>query len=216
MIGPPHFIRNKYRRWYFQIIDAARLRAIAGHEKHHTLPRSLGGTRFGGDIVSLTFREHFLAHWLLTKFTSGPAKKRMHFALWSMTRNRSVTSWQYAKARVAHRLVILGNKSALGHKHSDGAKSAIRAAHTGRKFTEEHKRRIGDANRGKVRLSPQKKSEETRMKMRKPKSQEHRLKISAALKGNKRALGHRHSEGSKAIMSAKRMAAAAVEAVESL
>ena len=39
--------------------------SCAYHEKHHILPKSMGGSDEPYNIVSLTAREHFVAHWLL-------------------------------------------------------------------------------------------------------------------------------------------------------
>jgi hypothetical protein len=36
-------------------------------EKHHIIPRCLGGTDGNDNLIKLTYREHFIAHWLLVK-----------------------------------------------------------------------------------------------------------------------------------------------------
>lgn len=51
------------------------------YECHHILPRSLGGDDNPENLVLLTFREHYLAHTLLPKFTIGKDKMKMCFAL---------------------------------------------------------------------------------------------------------------------------------------
>lgn len=57
-----------YRKHYDLIIDRARQRVLTGYvEKHHVVPRSLGGTNDIQNIVSLTAREHFICHFLLVK-----------------------------------------------------------------------------------------------------------------------------------------------------
>ena len=63
------FIRNKYHRWNYQIIDKARRRGQPKgyYEKHHVIPKCMDGKDTEWNIVNLTFREHFLVHWLLTK-----------------------------------------------------------------------------------------------------------------------------------------------------
>lgn len=48
------------------------------HEKHHSLPVSLGGSDISK--VVMTFKEHYLAHLLLTKFTVGRDRMKMCFA----------------------------------------------------------------------------------------------------------------------------------------
>jgi hypothetical protein len=76
---------NKYTKWYNQITDRARNRIVEGYtEKHHILPRSLGGTDDAFNLVDLTAREHFVCHWLLTKMYTGQAKSKMINALWMM------------------------------------------------------------------------------------------------------------------------------------
>lgn len=66
------YLQNKYTRWYYNIVNAAQNRSINGYvEKHHIIPKSLGGSNKKINIVSLTAREHFICHWLLTKMTHG-------------------------------------------------------------------------------------------------------------------------------------------------
>lgn len=76
-----NFIHNKYYKWYCRIIQKALERNStydsAIHEKHHCLPESLGGK----DLVILSFREHYLCHELLTRFTINKDKMKMCFAL---------------------------------------------------------------------------------------------------------------------------------------
>ena len=45
-------------------------------EKHHILPRSMGGTDAPSNLVIFTAREHFLAHWLLYRIHRTPAMAR--------------------------------------------------------------------------------------------------------------------------------------------
>ncbi len=73
-------------------------------ERHHITPRSLGGADEARNLVLLTFREHFLAHWLLTKMTTDEALRRMQRALFAMslrTGSRDVQPWQFLIARSA-------------------------------------------------------------------------------------------------------------------
>lgn len=92
---------SKYQRWYDQLMDRARGRKIPVNytEVHHIVPRSLGGTDHEVNLVRLTYREHFIAHWLLTKLHSGLSLRKMHFALLAMTMpasgQRIVSSWQF-------------------------------------------------------------------------------------------------------------------------
>ena len=66
------FLPNKYTRWYFAIIENAQVRTITGYvEKHHIIPKSLGGDNSLANLVVLTAREHFVCHWLLTKMVEN-------------------------------------------------------------------------------------------------------------------------------------------------
>ncbi len=57
-----------YTKIYNNIIEHARTRELDGYkEKHHILPSSLGGTNDTTNLVTLSAREHFICHYLLTK-----------------------------------------------------------------------------------------------------------------------------------------------------
>lgn len=80
------YLQNKYTRWYYQIINNAKLRQSTGYtEKHHIIPRSLGGSNGKDNIVALTAREHFLCHLMLTRMTISNAKKKMVLAVFYLT-----------------------------------------------------------------------------------------------------------------------------------
>lgn len=76
------YLQNKYTKWYYSIIDRAVGRTIDGYsERHHIIPRSLGGSNQKNNVVRLTGREHFVCHWLLTKMTTGSDHQKMIYAL---------------------------------------------------------------------------------------------------------------------------------------
>lgn len=73
-----------YSRHYNLLIDRSRTRTIEGYtEKHHVIPRCLGGTDDDQNIVDLTPEEHYLAHQLLVKIY--PNHGRLVFAAQMMT-----------------------------------------------------------------------------------------------------------------------------------
>lgn len=77
------FIQNKYYKWYYSIVNHALSREISNDiytEKHHIIPKSLGGSNKKENLVALFAREHFICHLCLAKFTSGIAKRKMSFA----------------------------------------------------------------------------------------------------------------------------------------
>jgi hypothetical protein len=77
--------KNKYYLLYTKIITNANKRGNIkgdyGIEVHHILPKSLGGSNSKNNLVCLTFREHYLCHMLLTKFTKNIDKAKMCCAL---------------------------------------------------------------------------------------------------------------------------------------
>ena len=80
------FINNKYTNIYFNIIKSAQIRdLLSGYsEKHHIIPKSLGGSNKKDNLVILTAREHFICHWLLTKMVEGDDLRKMKHAIWRM------------------------------------------------------------------------------------------------------------------------------------
>lgn len=81
------FLQNKYTLWYFNIIQFAKKRNIINvyFEKHHIVPKSLGGDNSSNNIVKLTAKGHYIVHHLLTKMTKGDSKLKMVNAFWYMT-----------------------------------------------------------------------------------------------------------------------------------
>jgi len=100
------FLKNKYYDWYYRIVERAKTRELESYtEKHHILPRSLGGSNEPENIVSLTAREHFVCHILLTKMTENENRSKMICAVQRfINRNKKqkviiVTSRQYESCR---------------------------------------------------------------------------------------------------------------------
>lgn len=99
------FLSNKYTNWYYAIIHNANARSTNGyHERHHIIPKSLGGDNYQSNIAMLTAREHFICHKLLTKMLVGKHKQKMCFALQQFMRTnqnhqRRILSRDYAWAR---------------------------------------------------------------------------------------------------------------------
>ena len=86
------FTQNKYFHLYFalakKIYAENRTYNREFYENHHVLPDCFGGTF----MLPYTFREHFVAHKLLTKFTNGVDKAKMTYAVHTFfhMRNSSV------------------------------------------------------------------------------------------------------------------------------
>lgn len=79
------FIENKYYVWYNNLVTIAKNRKLDGYvERHHIIPRSLGGSSLPENIVELTAREHFICHCFLVRMTEGQARYKMVHALVKM------------------------------------------------------------------------------------------------------------------------------------
>lgn len=60
---------------YTEIVEQARYRIFIGYlERHHIIPRCLGGTNNKDNLVRLSYREHFICHRLLCKMHPGNNK----------------------------------------------------------------------------------------------------------------------------------------------
>lgn len=172
-----HLLQNKYRVWYDSLMERAKSRSISGYaERHHIIPRSFGGSDDKTNLVDLTAREHFLAHLILPKITQGEHKAKMIFALWRMCngngQQKLVSSRYYEKVRLAfsnslsERMSGSGNPF-FGKTHTEETRKNISKGQTGRRLSEEHKKSIGDSQRG---ISKPKHTESAKIKIRKARS----------------------------------------------
>lgn len=96
------YLPNKYTEWYNAIIANAKLRTLLNteySEKHHIIPRSLGGDDSKENLVRLTAREHFICHLLLTKMLTGGSRAKMILALSCMTLESKNQSRHKLKSR---------------------------------------------------------------------------------------------------------------------
>lgn len=123
------YLHNKYTAWYNSIISAAQARILSPEiyiEKHHIIPKSLGGSDAKSNLVVLTAREHFLCHWLLTKMLADSKQKiKMQFAFSAFAQNNKsqirekVTGKKYEVMKKARSEALksqnLGNKYAKGY-----------------------------------------------------------------------------------------------------
>lgn len=99
-----------------------------GYEIHHIVPKSMGGKDRVSNYVKFTYREHYIAHLLLSKITKGKDNIKMILALdlMSKTKDYSFVSSRVYKtikdnATKARRLVIYKNCVSRANKHIEGA-----------------------------------------------------------------------------------------------
>lgn len=77
-------INPRWKPHYEKLINRAKVRIIEGYvEKHHIVPKCLGGSNSNDNLVKLTGREHYLAHQLLVKLF--PRNRSIAYAAQLMT-----------------------------------------------------------------------------------------------------------------------------------
>lgn len=196
-----------YKSHYDRLILRARERVLEGYsERHHVVPRCMGGTDLPDNLVALTAEEHYLTHQLLCKI--HPHNGRLvHAAVLMSTRCGTNKAYGWLKRRHIAQLAenMLGNTHTLGYHHTDESKAKISARHLGAKRPPETRAKLRAAAMGNTRglgkkLPPF--TEEHRAKMRSAKvgaklSEEHRAKIGAAHRGKKwpgRVLSQEHKD----------------------
>ena len=85
------FIKNKYTKWYYNIINLARTKNHTGYtERHHIIPKSIGGSDNDDNLIILSAKEHFICHFLLTKMipsTSSSYHKMIHAFIFMKAEN---------------------------------------------------------------------------------------------------------------------------------
>jgi|LakMenEpi03Aug12_release.lakeMendotaPanAssembly.Ray.scaffolds.fasta_scaffold899626_1 hypothetical protein len=176
-----------YALTYNRLIAKARQRsAVDGYvERHHVLPKALGGTDDSSNIVALTAREHFIAHLLLARMHGGS----MWFALAIMRKDGRGSSRSFAVARAKLSSLMIGNSKTLGRKASDEERekmSAARKGKLGRKLTSEQKLHLSAINQGKsFSKEHRQKLSEVQKGLAKPEG--FGAKISSALRGKPRS-----------------------------
>lgn len=89
-------------------------------EKHHVVPKCLGGSNDKSNIVFLTPKEHFFAHKLLVRIY--PNNRGVWFALIAMGRLSEFKSRIFASERVRAR------EMRRGFRYSDEARAKMRDA----------------------------------------------------------------------------------------
>jgi 5-methylcytosine-specific restriction endonuclease McrA len=194
------FTNNKYTNWYFNIIERAKSRMLLSNiytEKHHIVPKSLGGSNAKDNIVVLTGREHAICHLLLIRMTEGAAKRSMTFAAWRMMFKSNLTASRHSiGARLYESTRIEMAKAASyrssQYRHSEESKKKIADSKIGksREITPEWREKIRQSQIGSKKQSC---SSETKQKISeaktgvslRPQSTEHRHKVSESKKGKK-------------------------------
>lgn len=106
-------------------------------ELHHIVPKCLGGTNLKENLVKLTAREHYLAHWLLTKIYPDNIKLLTAFTLMAgkmcPTGQREVTSAQFERCKKAQSKASYLHFTENNPMNSPSAREKVRQSKLGDK-----------------------------------------------------------------------------------
>lgn len=164
------FINNKYTRWYISIVEKAKHRKLPKSETelHHILPKSIfpeykNLKSYPENGVRLTFREHYICHWLLTKMVTDKHLYTMSAALSRMTKG--------SKNRYRPKSIIYENTKQKVRKNISGKNSPLYGIpktypiwNKGKQMKEETKQKIREYNLGKKHtLETKRKMSESRL-----------------------------------------------------
>ena len=196
-----------YQAIYIRLIST-KTKRIGYVEKHHILPRCLGGTDDKENIVELYPDEHYLAHLLLCKIY--PKNQKLLYAAMNMTtgsminngkRTNKAYGWlrrQYAESmsgdnnpnRKNPELQKLAALKRTGQKRTEETKTKMSMSQKGRTFTDDTKLKMAESAKNRPPIS-----EVTREKLKKrvpnspwtgkKMSDEIKSKMSIARKGKK-------------------------------
>jgi hypothetical protein len=208
------FLDNKYYDWYKRLTSQKDRELDCYTEKHHIIPRCMGGSDDKVNLVVLTAREHYVAHLLLTKCVANKFKgKILHaYVMMSEVKDKNQERFYKINSRLFESRKVESNKIKSQFRHSNEAKLAISEKLKGvpkQPFSDEHKANISNGHKGQKAWNKgltgiKTHSEETKRKMSESQkgrvvSDETRKKISLASKGK---VGKHTSEETKAKMRA--------------
>ena len=163
-----------YRQIHDTIIERAKIRKIEGYkERHHVIPRCLGGTNDLDNIVELTAKEHFLVHKLLCEIYPNDTKLFFAYRMMAFMKNSTdnerlynVGCREFERIRLKSAEMIgnilrgrkypkrdrriiekqLETRKKNGYRHSQETKMKISNALKNRKLSDDHISKLQKAN----------------------------------------------------------------------
>ena len=146
-----------YKKHYDLLIEKANKRTnLEGYiEKHHIVPKCMGGTNTSENLVKLTAREHYVSHVLLHK--TYPKNNKLAYAILCMFFGKRkkyllLSSRDYEKARVLYSKAMSGKGNPCfgrtGDKHPMYGKFGKDHPRTGHKNSAEVRKKHSVAMSG--------------------------------------------------------------------
>lgn len=128
-------------------------------ERHHIVPKCLGGADEENNLIHLSAKAHYIAHLLLAKlyggklwsavYLMGSVKGRFNSRLYTIAKADVISRKKLQVISPAHKKALSDSWST--RVVSQETKDKIGNAHRGRTLSLEHALRIGESNRGKKR-----------------------------------------------------------------
>jgi hypothetical protein len=175
-----------YHIIYDTICERAKRRTLLGMytERHHIIPKCLGGSDDPSNIAVLTGKEHFIVHRLLTRLY--PTNLDLAYAAWMMSRRLTISSANYHSLKEHVSSLAKGRPSSFkGKTHTPEAKAKVSSARKGK----------ATWNKGIPSLSAESKvsigTKNSEALLGKPKTEEHRANIAKARTGKPLSEAHK-------------------------
>jgi len=136
-----------YQKIHDAIVQQARTRTKPEIcEKHHVIPKSMGGSNEKANLVNLTPREHFIVHLLLAKIHNTREAWRAVKAMSKLNNGRHHRSSKFHGWMRENYI-----KSCQGKLHSAETRQKMSNSHKGKIKTSEHRANLSKAFKGKKR-----------------------------------------------------------------
>jgi len=172
-------MNQHYLNRYYKFIESLKEQTINGYyERHHIVPKSLGGGDEDSNIILLTPRQHYVAHWMLWKAYKGSMTTAFHYMSGIKRYGKRLNSKTFDLMKQENaanqKTKIISDttreklrQAKLGKKLSPEHIEKVRQASLGRKYSDETKRKVSESKKGiATRGAGWRHSEETKLKMK--------------------------------------------------
>ena len=139
-----------HHKRYMQFINSLRGQFVNGYaELHHIVPKSLGGSDDVNNLIRLTARQHYIAHWMLARAIKGSAA-RAFFMMSNFGKYGKVNSATYQIARKEYaQLVGEQMRGRIMPPITEETREKQRQAKLGKRLSLEHIEKVRQSRIGK-------------------------------------------------------------------
>jgi len=167
-----HYI-DRYLRFIY-----SRKEQEENFHRHHILPKAKdmfpqfkNSQEFPWNCIKLSYREHFIAHWILAKAFPKSSQQRAFYHMVNLLNRKRSKDYEYAKKKHIELIIAITqnagrnekiSKSLKGkpkseehkkklslHRHSEETKKKIRDANIGKKMSDEQRKKLSVQRTGK-------------------------------------------------------------------